>query len=405
VTGSGAPVIALDLSRLLSRAASPTPTGIDRVELAYARHLAAGERPHCYAARGAFGGIGLLPTGEAEHFVTALAAGWRDGGAAGDPRRIAALARRLRRAALFGAGPLRRSMRRGGAGPVYLLVSHQNLDRGRPIARLKAMTGARFVCLIHDLIPLDLPHLTRPGQERRHRRRIATSAALADAAIVNSVSTRDALAVRLGPGARDLPIVVAPLGSELPDLAMPAAYGRPYFVCVATIEARKNHRLLLDLWRRLAQELGDRAPQLRLIGQPGFGSEQIVDKPFTRTAAVTEDTELPDAAMAVLLRGARALLLPSLAEGFGLPVVEALALGVPVICSDLPALRESGGGIADYLDPIDAAAWRQAILDYSTETPRRQAQLARLANWQPPSWDDHFAIVERLIDDLRQAGL
>jgi glycosyltransferase involved in cell wall biosynthesis len=115
---------------------------------------------------------------------------------------------------------------------------------------------------------------------------------------------------------------------------------------------------------------------------------------------VAEHRDMPDRQMASLLRGARALLLPLLAEGFGLPVIEALALRVPVICSDLPALRESGGDVPDYLDPSDAVAWRTAILDYLDDTPRRQAQLVRLAMRRKPRWEDHFAIVDRLIAGL-----
>ena len=104
--------------------------------------------------------------------------------------------------------------------------------------------------------------------------------------------------------------------------------------------------------------------------------------------------------MVPLLRGARALLMPSLAEGFGLPVVEALALGVPVLCSDLPALRESGGGVPEYLDPADRGLWARAILDYAGDSARRVAQLSRLATWRSPRWADHFAIVNRLIASL-----
>jgi glycosyltransferase involved in cell wall biosynthesis len=104
--------------------------------------------------------------------------------------------------------------------------------------------------------------------------------------------------------------------------------------------------------------------------------------------------------VASLLRGARGLLLPSFAEGFGLPVIEALASGVPVLCSELPALRESGGGVPEYLDPLDAKAWRTAILDYAGDSPRRAAQLTRLAGWRAPTWDGHFAIVDRLLAGL-----
>jgi glycosyltransferase involved in cell wall biosynthesis len=277
-----------------------------------------------------------------------------------------------------------------------MLVSHQNLDRPHPIARLKRATAARFVVLIHDLIPLDFPHLTRPGQTRRHRRRIDTVARLADAVIANSAATAEALSTHLG--RHKTPVAIAPLGIDVagaPPLAEP-----PYFVCIGTIEARKNQSLLLDIWERLRAELGAQAPRLALIGQRGFGSVPIVSRLAALRDVVTEHPDLPDQATGGLLRGARALLLPSFAEGFGLPIAEALALGVPVLCSDLPALRETGGGCPDYLEPGDHHAWRRAILDYAIDTPRRRAQLARIADWRVPRWDDHFAIVDGLIAAL-----
>ena len=391
-------MIALDLSRLLSRAESVTPSGIDRVELAYARQPSADGRAHCFAARSALGGIGLLPADASGEFVARLTAMWRDGAAARERRQVAALARRLRLAALTGNAALCRALRESDNRPVYLLVSHQNLDRQKPIANLQAAIGARFVSLIHDLIPLDFPELTRPRQTARHQRRIATVAALADAAIVNSAATGDALRERLG--SREIPIAVAPLGIDLPDIAAPTQSARPYFICIGTVEARKNHDLLLDLWQRLCAELGRKTPHLVLIGQRGFGGERIAARLGALSDVVVERGAVPDTAMAGLLRGARALLLPSLTEGFGLPVAEALALGVPVLCSELPALRESGGGVPDYLGPRDPAAWHRAVLDFIDDSPRRQAQLARLARWRSPTWPEHFAIVEQLIASL-----
>jgi glycosyltransferase involved in cell wall biosynthesis len=116
---------------------------------------------------------------------------------------------------------------------------------------------------------------------------------------------------------------------------------------------------------------------------------------------VVEHNSLPDAEMAPLLKGARAVLLPSFAEGFGFPVIEALALGAPVLCSDIPALRETGGSVPEYLDPLDGLGWRAAILDYAAEpSPRRDAQLARLAGWRPPRWSEHFAEVDRFLAQL-----
>ncbi len=109
---------------------------------------------------------------------------------------------------------------------------------------------------------------------------------------------------------------------------------------------------------------------------------------------------MSDLRVASLLAGARAMLAPSFAEGFGLPLVEALAAGVPVICSDIPVFREIGGGIPDYVDPLDQLGWRDEILDYSLpDSARRAAQLQRLRLWRAPTWPEHFRIVESALDE------
>jgi glycosyltransferase involved in cell wall biosynthesis len=103
--------------------------------------------------------------------------------------------------------------------------------------------------------------------------------------------------------------------------------------------------------------------------------------------------------MACLLRDARALLMPSFAEGYGLPLAETLALGVPALCSDIPALREVGGDVPEFIDPIDGLSWRGAILDYAANiSPRRDAQLKRLESWKPTSWETHFGKVSDVLD-------
>lgn len=381
------------------------PTGIDRVELAYAEHLIAADAPRLYAAMAGWGGFGLLPQSIAEDYVRSLAATWRGAGDAGVPDRHARrLARRLRAAPLWG-GERALHARLAADRASYLLVSHHHLEKRALFDRLKQRGRARFVCLIHDLIPIQFPEYCLPGQNWKHRRRIKTAAALADAVIVNSAVTRDAFQPFLDRLGRAPPVVVAPFGVELP--AMPAdappPLPRPYFVCVSTIEARKNHLMLLNLWRRLGDELGGLAPLLVLIGQRGWETESALDMlercPGLRGLVIEHNT-LPDAEMTRLLRGARALLLPSFAEGFGFPLVEALAHGVPALVSTIPALRESGGDVPEYIDPIDGEGWRAAVLDYGrSASPRRQAQLARLQHWRPPSWQDHFAAVEALIAD------
>jgi glycosyltransferase involved in cell wall biosynthesis len=121
---------------------------------------------------------------------------------------------------------------------------------------------------------------------------------------------------------------------------------------------------------------------------------------------VREYQDLPDNAVARLLQGARALLFPSFTEGYGLPLAEALALGVPAICSDLPALREVGGEAPEYLDPLDGLGWRRLILGFTDEDSRvREAQLRRIDRWSSPSWEDHFALVDPWLEEIANASV
>lgn len=101
--------------------------------------------------------------------------------------------------------------------------------------------------------------------------------------------------------------------------------------------------------------------------------------------------------------------MPSFAEGFGLPVVEALVHGLPVLCSDIPVFREVGGQVPEFIDPLDGLGWQAAIEAYCPDdSPERSAQLARLASWSAPTWDDHFKVVighlERIADDAETAA-
>jgi glycosyltransferase involved in cell wall biosynthesis len=214
-------VILFDLSRLVSRAGRETPTGIDRVELAYAEHLTRRGLPLLFTALTAAGRFGLLPRARADDYIGAIGQLWRGAtGAHRDLRRTRQLARMLNlRAALQGESVLVKRIRAEIDPPAYLLVSHHHLEKRRAIARLKRQARASFVCLIHDLIPIEFPEYALPGQDDKHRRRIESAAALADAVIVNSAVTRDAFLPYLERAGRNPPVLVAPFGVDLPSPA------------------------------------------------------------------------------------------------------------------------------------------------------------------------------------------
>lgn len=382
------PCIVLDLSRLLSRLLHATPTGVDRVEMAYAQTLLriAPERLRL-AATHPLGWHGRLPTSAAVGFLEATARRW-----AGEEAAETAW-ERLRHALAAGVGLAPRPIGRP-LDAVYLHLSARGLERTDFFRALLRRERARFVPFVHDLIPLEHPEYARPGGAALYARKIATVTSLASAVVVNSQATARALAPHLRAAGRDIPVHVAPLAPPLAPVPAAAASGTPYFVVLGTIEPRKNHLLLLNVWRRLVETLGPTAtPRLMLIGRRGWENENILDL-LDRCPAlkgvVVEHNHLSDPSVRTLVAGARALLMPSFAEGFGLPVAEALALGTPVIASDLPALRETGGDAPDYLDPLDGPAWTRAVLDYAApNAPRRDAQLTRLSRWRAPTWDDH----------------
>jgi len=116
---------------------------------------------------------------------------------------------------------------------------------------------------------------------------------------------------------------------------------------------------------------------------------------------VTVLRQCNDTELAALLAEARALLFPSFAEGFGLPVAEALAAGVPVIASELPVLREVAADVPDYLDPLHAPQWMDRIVEYARSgSELRAAQLQRIRGFQSTTWEGHFRIVDDFLATL-----
>jgi glycosyltransferase involved in cell wall biosynthesis len=390
--------IILDITRLLSRVLHPTPTGVDRVEMAYARGLLATipERLR-FAAVHPSGLYGRLPRKAVIRFLDATEQRWRDEGLGQASLRVFAAKALL---------SLRPRLAKASAKSIYLQPSPNNLIKPALMRAILKRENARLVCLVHDLIPMQFPEYARPGGAALHRRRMETVAALSDGIIANSQATLDALQPVLDWAGRRPETAVAYLGAESPAASRIAASDRPYFICVGTIEPRKNHLLLLHLWRAMAETRGAGAiPKLVLIGRRGWENEQVVDM-LERCPVLADCVEeyagLPDREVVARIAGARALVMPSFAEGYGMPVAEALALGVPVICSDLPALREAGGDVPRFLDPLDGPAWQRAIDELThLDAAERSAQAKRLVDWHAPTWPQHIAIVLDLLHKLQ----
>lgn len=379
----------LDVSRMVWRRwAGVRPTGIDRICLAWHTHYGPVSQAVLFHKRGWH----ILP-------VTASQALFRlldDEGPRDQFRR---------RFVAFAAGHLVNLLRpQPGRGRLWLNVGHTGLNLPHLAAWVRA-ADMRPVLMLHDIIPITHPQFCRDGEKDRHEVRVKAMLAIAHAVIGNSQDTLDRLnAYAAGIGMK-VPQSL-PVWPGTPHLAMPAG-DRPApsddFIILGTIEGRKNLALLLDVWEQLVAQQGEAAPRLLIIGRRGWACDDVLARLDAGGfgSRVVETGALSDADIARHLAGARALLFPSFAEGYGLPLVEALAAGVPVIASNLDVFHEIGQGVPDLLPPDDVAGWAAAVTAYAApDSPARAAQMARLARFQAPDWPGHFKAMDAFLNGL-----
>lgn len=242
------------------------------------------------------------------------------------------------------------------------------------------LEGALNVYTVHDAIPLTHPHLT-PIPPRRHRDLLERIAERAHRIVTVSEAARAEIAHALGLNPGGIvslsQAVHIPLQQDPPLPAGLAAGG--YFLCCGAIEPRKN---LVAIAQAHAQS-GSRLPLL-IVGPPGWRAQEIC----RALAAFPEVRVLPWQERHVLIgliRRARALVLASLAEGFGLPIIEAMTLGTPVITSDLAATAEVAGGAALLVDPT-------CVSDIATALARlsHDADLTADLRRRGFAWAHHF---------------
>jgi glycosyltransferase involved in cell wall biosynthesis len=376
-----------DVTRLIWRRwVGRNPTGVDRVCLAYLRRFAS--RSQAVIQHKHYRGIIRF---EASQQLFGL---------------LAEPVRRFRRKLVLGTLRNVPSFGSRGDGRIYLNIGHTGLD-SEGFRSWVRRSNVKPVYFIHDLIPLTHPMFCRAGEAQRHRARMRTVLETAAGVIANSrVTLRDLAEFARTESLPMPPTLAAWLGIDLSPRLPSGAAGsdRPTFIVLGTIEARKNHQLVLDVWRRLIDRLGNDAPRLLIIGQRGWEADKVfhqLDNDVRLRGHVTEISDCSDDELARHLASARALLFPSLAEGFGLPLIEALAAGLPAIASDLPVFREICGNVPEYLGSADVAGWEQAIIDYAApDSARRNRQLVRLNGFAGPTWDAHFKRVEKWLDSL-----
>ena len=264
------------------------------------------------------------------------------------------------------------------------------------LPRLHAAVAKRRVVTVHDLTYKRFPELLQKETLENLDRQMQREVAAADAIVCVSESTRRDLLRYYDADPSRVHAILSGLGT--PAAAEPID-GLPsrYILFVSTIEPRKNLGTLLDAWERIRASYDG---ALVVVGKIGWKSESLV--PRLRGKGVVHLDYVPAAQLATIYERAEAFVFPSIYEGFGFPLLEAMARGVPSLAARSSSLPEIGGDAALYFDPMDAGALASQLGRVVSDSALRE-ELARKGRARAAEfgWED---AAEKTLEVLRRAA-
>jgi glycosyltransferase involved in cell wall biosynthesis len=293
------------------------------------------------------------------------------------------------------------------AAPIYSLREFQTLRRATrgadlvwsPHYNAAIRAEAPLLVTVHDVIPLAMPS----GRLKSIYARILLQLIRRRAAGVMFVSafSRAEFVRHVGSPLQANWIVPAAVGDIWRKPTLPQREGGDYVVAVGSVKPHKNLGVLLDAFAEIASTL---PIELRIVGRTeglrGLDHQALATASAHR-GRVTMTGEIDDAALVQTVAGARALVFPSLYEGFGLPPIEAMAVGCPVIAADIPAVREVCGDAALYFDPRSSNDLHRQMLavlnDATLREDLRQRGFSQAARYD---WDRSAAQVVEAMEAI-----
>jgi glycosyltransferase involved in cell wall biosynthesis len=241
--------------------------------------------------------------------------------------------------------------------------------------------------VVHDLVPLRYPEWTHSRTRRMHGAKYRNAARTCDVVFANSRYTADDVASTLAIPRGRLRVAYPGVDATFTPDGDRADLGEPYVLTVATLEPRKNLDTLVAAHRLSNTVL------LAVVGGAGWGAQPRLRSERIRPLGFVANEELPR-----YYRGAEVFVLPSRFEGFGMPVVEAMACGVPCVVSSHPSLDEAAGDAAVRADPDDPAAISAAI----EEARRRREELVPkgIEHARRFTWEETASVMLRAFEEL-----
>jgi len=277
--------------------------------------------------------------------------------------------------------------------------THSSIER---IAALKRSADIRFALVVYDLIPIKYPHYFPAHDVDAFEKYMQVALAIADEVPCASRCTQsDVEAYCRDLGIRTGKTRVVPLGTDVagqdahstPSVPLGLRAGR-YILFVSTIEPRKGHRFLLEVWRRLLQA---GIPQIHdfslvFVGRMGWMVETLkgeLDQALKEGLRLFVHSNVADEVLAALYAHAAFCVYPSEYEGYGLPVAEAFRNGKAVVASDRGSIPEVVGDFSPCLPVDDRQAWFDTLSRWMRDPAARQPYEAAIRDrFRPTSWDE-----------------
>lgn len=282
---------------------------------------------------------------------------------------------------------------------IYINVSHQVVTGRYGLLKLSEKGNVRLVFFCHDLIPIDYPEYVGDQGREKHSALVNLMLWTGDLIILNSEYSKNCLIDYARRNNYSCPkLIVNHLGNEqsLATMHWKKEADHTHFVYLSTFEPRKNHILLFLVWKKLYSILGEKTPKLLLVGKKGWQIDWL-ERYFLVEPNVSRFVErkenVSDFELKNIMLNSYASLNPSYVEGWGLPAVESISMGIPTVCSNIPAYREATQGLATYLSPTNADEW----LDHILLILNKKIHIPESQNFIYETWDDHFLVLQKTL--------
>ncbi|XAK46940.1 glycosyltransferase [Campylobacter coli] len=258
-----------------------------------------------------------------------------------------------------------------------------------------------MIYFCHDIIPILYPEYTADGKIAFEQHSCMMKLMLWSADLIFTTSQavkQDVLSYSQEIGVHPPKVVAKEIGAEENFLKIRWSKQdyHKHFIYVGTFEPRKNHILLFLAWKKLYSILQEKTPMLYIIGRKGWLIDWL-DRYFEVEPNVSRFVKrlenIQDSQLEKLMLESYATLNPSYTEGWGMPVAESVSMGIPTVCSDIPAYHESSQECAIFLSPLNVDIWVDTILDILNDRVIFPDHVYKI-----PTWKEYFAEIDEILN-------